>query len=299
MHDTMLNYGRYRYLWIMLLLLLGSLVAYIWHFPIGRPNGGSWLGYTLGTIGAVLIVWLMLLGIRKRRYASRVGSVRGWTSAHVYLGTSLILVTLLHSGFQFGWNIHTLCFVLMLTVIFSGFFGVFAYLRYPALMTTNRQNTTRDQMMEEISELDKSALTLADQVDRSIHDVVLRSVQRTKLGGNFWAQLTAKDRSGEAVLKLRQAVLSHKPNQPEKKASGGQTLVMMVDFIGQTANDQQAESLRRLLDVMCRKQSLATRVARDIQLSALMEIWLFIHVPLSFGLLATLIAHVFSVFFYW
>ena len=299
MHDTMLNYGRYRYLWIMLLLLLGSLVAYIWHFPIGRPNGGSWLGYTLGTIGAVLIVWLMLLGIRKRRYASRVGSVRGWTSAHVYLGTSLILVTLLHSGFQFGWNIHTLCFVLMLFVIFSGFFGVFAYLRYPALMTTNRQNTTRDQMMEEISELDKSALTLADQVDRSIHDVVLRSVQRTKLGGNFWAQLTAKDRSGEAVLKLRQAVLSHKPNQPEKKASGGQTLVMMVDFIGQTVNDQQAESLRRLLDVMCRKQSLATRVARDIQLSALMEIWLFIHVPLSFGLLATLIAHVFSVFFYW
>lgn len=299
MHDTMLNYGRFRYLWIMLLLLIGSLVAYIWHFPIGRPNGGSWLGYTLGTIGAVLIIWLMLLGIRKRRYASRVGSVRGWTSAHVYLGTSLILVTLLHSGFQFGWNIHTLCFVLMLMVIFSGFFGVFAYLRYPALMTTNRQNTTRDQMMEEISELDKSALTLADQVDRSIHDVVLRSVQRTKLGGNFWAQLTAKDRSGEAVLKLRQAVLSHKPNQPEKKASGGQTLVMMVDFIGQTANDQQAESLRRLLDVMCRKQSLATRVARDIQLSALMEIWLFIHVPLSFGLLATLIAHVFSVFFYW
>jgi len=299
MHDNMLNYGRYRYLWIMLLLLLGSLVAYIWHFPIGRPNGGSWLGYTLGTIGAILIVWLMLLGIRKRRYASRVGSVRGWTSAHVYLGTSLILVTLLHSGFQFGWNIHTLCFVLMLLVIFSGFFGVFAYLRYPALMTTNRQNTTRDQMMEEINELDKSALTLADQVDRSIHDAVLRSVQQTQLGGNFWAQLTAKDRSGEAILKLREAVMTPKASQPEKKSSGGQTLVMMVDFIGQTANDQQAESLRRLLDVMCRKQSLSTRVARDIQLSALMEIWLFIHVPLSFGLLATLIAHVFSVFFYW
>ena len=32
------------------------------------PNGGTWLGYTLGTIGALLIVWLMLFGIRKRRY---------------------------------------------------------------------------------------------------------------------------------------------------------------------------------------------------------------------------------------
>jgi hypothetical protein len=140
---------------------------------------------------------------------------------------------------------------------------------------------------------------LADQVDRSVHDVVLRSVQRTKLGGNFWAQLTARDRSGEAVLKLRQAVMQYKPEQAAKKPTGGQTMVMMVDYLSQTTSDQQAESLRRLLDVMCRKQSLATRVARDIQLSALMEIWLFIHVPLSFALLATLIAHVFSVFFYW
>jgi hypothetical protein len=299
MHDTILNFGRYRYLWLSILLVLGSLVAYIVHHPIGRANGGSWLGYTLGTIGAVLIVWLMLLGIRKRRYASNLGSIRGWTSAHIYLGTSLILVTLLHSGFQFGWNIHTLCFVLMILVIFSGFFGVYAYLRYPALMTQNRANTTRDQMLEEIAELDKSALNLADQVDRKIHDVILRSIQRTKLGGNVWAQLTARDDSADAVLQLRSAVMNYKPDEKKKASAGGQTMVMMVDFLSQTSDDKQSEALRRLLDVMCRKQALGTRVARDIQHAALMEIWLFFHVPLSFGLLATLIAHIVSVFFYW
>ena len=42
-----------------------------------------------------------------------------------------------------------------------------------------------------------------------------------------------------------------------------------------------------------------TRVARDIQYQALMEIWLYVHVPLSFALLAALIGHVVSVFFYW
>lgn len=299
MHETMLNHGRYRFLWVALVLLFGSLAAYIWHQPVGTANGGSWLGYTLGTIGAVLIVWLMLLGMRKRKYASGTGTVRGWTSAHIYLGTSLILVVLLHCGFQFGWNIHTLAFVLMLLVIFSGFFGVYGYLRYPTMMTQNRQNTTRNQMLEEIAELDKSALQLADQVDRAVHDVVLRSVHRTKLGGNFWAQLTAKDESGAAIVTLRQAVMNYKPEDQPKKSSGGQTMVMMVDFLSSTSTDKQAESLRRLLDLMCRKQSLASRVARDIQLQSLMEIWLFVHVPLSFGLLATLIAHIVSVFFYW
>jgi hypothetical protein len=301
MHGTMLNHARFRYLWVAIALCVGSIVAYWWHQPIGVPNGGTYLGYTLGTIAALLIVWLMLLGMRKRSYSGSLGTVRGWTSAHIYLGTSLILIATLHCGFQFGWNIHTLCYSLMLLVIFSGFFGVFAYLRYPALMTRNRSNTSRSQMLDEIAELDKSALQLADQVDQSIHDVVLRSIQRTRLGGNFWQQLTAKDGSGFAIVKLRQAVLQRQQDQSAKKpaSSEGQTMVMMVDFLSHTQSDKQADSLRKLLDTMGRKQMLAAKAARDIQYAALMEIWLYIHVPISFALLAALISHIVSVFFYW
>ena len=52
MQQSFINHGGLRWLWISLLLLLGSTVAYLWHAPIDGPNGGSWLGYTLGTIGA-------------------------------------------------------------------------------------------------------------------------------------------------------------------------------------------------------------------------------------------------------
>jgi len=31
----------------------------------------------------------------------------------------------------------------------------------------------------------------------------------------------------------------------------------------------------------------------------LLEVWLFVHVPLTFVLLAALFAHIISVFFYW
>ena len=296
-HDSILDYRGYRWLWIALVLSLGSLAAYIWHDPIGVPNGGSWLGYTLGTIAALLILWLLWFGVRKRRYKSASSSARGWLSAHIYLGASLILISLLHSRFQIRWNMHTLALVLMLAVIFSGFFGVYAYLRYPALMTQNRQDMTRTSMLEEIRDLDQQALSLADQVDQSIHDVVLRSIQKTQLGGGLWSQLTARDASQQALARLKQAVVQSAERKDTNEMS--QTLVMMVDFLAGETTDKQTEALRRLLDVMSRKSALATRVARDIQLQALMEVWLYIHVPLSVALLAALSAHVISVFFYW
>lgn len=300
MHGSFLTHANKRWLWAALILLVASLTAYVWHDPLGAPpNGGTWLGYTLGTIGALLILWLMWFGIRKRRYGTGTGSVRGWLSAHVYLGTTLILIVLLHSGFQFGWNVHTLALVLMLIVIFSGFFGVFAYLRYPTLMTRNRQDATRDAMLEEVAEIDQNALMLADAVDPKIHAIVLRSIENTRLGGGVWDQLTARDDSEAALARLREAVAQREKETKSTKKEMP-TMFAMVDFLaGQSGNDAQTEALRKLIDLLSRKKSLATRVARDIQFQALMEIWLYLHVPLSFALLAALTAHIVSVLFYW
>jgi hypothetical protein len=304
MHDSFLTHANKRWLWVALVLLTGALVAYIWHDPIGPPNGGTWLGYTLGSIGALLIYWLMLFGIRKRTYNNRVGSLRGWLSAHVYLGTALLLIALLHSGFQFGWNLHTLAFVLMTVVIVSGFFGVYAYLRYPHLMTRNRENATRTAMLDEINEIDGNALALADGIDPKIHGYVLRSIERTQLGGGVWSLLNARDGSDIAISKVR--ALLDKREKDGGKGKGAEpatrdmpTMFAMVDFLAGSATDKQSEGLHKLIDLLTRKKSLATRVARDIQFQSLMEIWLYVHVPLSFALLAALTGHIIVVFFYW
>jgi hypothetical protein len=298
MHDSILTYAKSRYLWISLILLIGSIAAYIWHDPGGPPNGGTWLGYTLGTISALLIVWLMFFGIRKRQYLQNIGTLRGWLSAHIFLGTTLILLVLLHAGFQIGWNIHTFTYVLMLIVIFSGFFGLFAYLRYPSMMTRNRESATRDAMLDEVSEIDQNALALADGIDPKIHAVVLRSIENTKLGGGVWTQLRAHDGSDLALESLHKA-LADREKKTESKTSEMPTMFAMVDFLAERATDKQGEAMRKLIDLISRKKSLATKVARDIQFQAMMEIWLYFHVPVSFALLAALIAHIVSSFFYW
>ena len=58
-----------------------------------------------------LIVWLAMLGIRKRAITRGRWSLKAWTSAHVYLGLALIVIGTLHTGFQFGWNVHTVAYV--------------------------------------------------------------------------------------------------------------------------------------------------------------------------------------------
>ena len=110
--------------------------------------------YAPGTIGALLIVWLALFGIRKRAITTGVYSLKAWLSAHVYLGLSLLVIGTLHAGFHFGWNVHTLAYALMVLVIVSGMPGAAAYAVLPQALSANRGETTQRQWLETIRSLD-------------------------------------------------------------------------------------------------------------------------------------------------
>jgi len=74
---------------------------------------------------------------------STLGSVPGWTSAHVMLGLSLAVVVTLHTGFQFGWNVHTLAYVFMMLVIASGVLGLVLYMSAPRQLSDNAAGQSR------------------------------------------------------------------------------------------------------------------------------------------------------------
>ncbi len=282
-HQSILEYKNGRYLKLALALCALAIGAYVWHEPPTvylKPYGGTWLGYTLGTVGAVLILWLMLLGVRKRRYRSGTGSLQGWTSAHVYIGTSLLVIVTLHCAFEFGWNVHTAAYVLMVLVIVSGFFGVYAYLHYPALMTANLGEEQVETVVLKIADLDRKcrrmALDLSDEVNAIVMKSSRASLREPRIRTSFRRRL-----AGDAV------------RCPTRDAGAALTRV------GAKFTGDQAKLNQQLLTAMTQKSVMIDQLRRDRRFRAILEIWLVVHVPLSFALLAALIAHVVSVFYYW
>ena len=294
MYQSILNFKRSRYLWVALTLSIVCLVAYRWHQPIGVPNGGTWLGYTLGTVSAALVIWLLLLGLRKRSYSSNLGTVQGWTSAHIYLGTALLLVATLHSGVQFGMNVHTLAYALMVLVIFSGFFGIFVYVRYPKLMTINRSGDTLDGLLDRVSKTDERSRRAALTAD--LKSLVDNAIEGCHIGGSWWQQLTATDTS---IICVPLAFDSQA--QQQAQSNKDQTLVIdvLANRLSQLSGGDEAGAVQGLLSNFAAKQTLLRRIRRDVQIRAILKIWLYVHVPISFALLAALITHVIVVFFYW
>jgi hypothetical protein len=64
-------------------------------------------------------------------------------------------------------------------------------------------------------------------------------------------------------------------------------------------DSRQAGSIEQVVTLLERKAAALQRVRGYVQRRALLEIWLYIHIPLTFVLIVALLAHIISVFFYW
>ncbi|MDF7776420.1 hypothetical protein P1X14_14290 [Sphingomonas sp. AOB5] len=276
LHDGFLRHKGFRWLKISAVLCLLVTVGYFLADVKPRPNGGSWYGYTLGTIGVLLILWLTALGIRKRAMTAGRWSLKAWTSAHVYLGLSLIVIGTLHTGFQLGWNVHTLAWALMMLVILSGIWGITVYATLPRALSSNREELTQTQMLEGLRAIDRQLHEAAQPLDAQAAGWVQKSLEQNPFEGGILRRLSGKYRgcaTAKALAKIRKATAA----RPD-------------------LGDDPLEKVDSLLE---RKKAMLARVREHLRLKAMLEIWLYVHVPLTFALIAALTAHIVSVFFFW
>ncbi|MDT7933272.1 MAG: hypothetical protein RQ833_01530 [Sphingomonadaceae bacterium] len=276
-HEGFMRHRGYRWLKLSAILIALCIATYAMADVQPRPNGGTWVGYTLGTIGVLLILWLSLLGVRKRAITPGKWSLKAWTSAHVYLGLSLIVIGTLHTGFQFGWNVHTLAYGLMMLVILSGIYGVIAYDTLPRALSDNRSEMTQRQMLDAIAGLDRQLHEAALPLPAEEAELVEGSIRRTRLGGGLFERLSGRSPRCGNVRALRElgARLDRERGSP------------------------RSEMLSRVVALLDRKEQALELARRHIQIRARLEVWLFVHVPATFALIAALGAHIFSVFYYW
>lgn len=270
-HISFLRHRSWRWLKVATVLCLVVIVSYLLIDVEPRHNGGTWYGYTLGTIGAGLIVWLSLLGIRKRRMSEGKWSLKAWTSAHVYLGLALIVIGTMHTGFQLGWNVHTLAWALMILVIVSGIYGIVVYAMLPEKISANRREMTKGEMLDALAAIDRQLDNASQPLGRAESDLVIAALEQdpfafgivTRLSGNY-----RKCRTTAALKAFGEGV----------------------------AHDEATDKVVKLLR---KRRAQLDQIRRQMKLRALLDIWLFVHVPVTIALLAALTAHIISVFYYW
>lgn len=275
-HESFLAHRSYHWAKISAFLALFALATYLLIDVEPRHNGGSWYGYILGTIGLGLIVWLSWLGIRKRRPTPGSWSLKGWTSAHVWLGLSLVVIGTLHTGFQLGWNVHTLAWALMMLVIATGIYGITAYATLPTKLSENRREMTREEMVDSLAAIDRQLESAAQPLAREDADFIIAALEQDVFDAGLMARLRGPD-SHDATRRALENI------------SAGRA----YDRDGQDADQQKVRAL------LGRRASQIDQIRRQMRTKALLEIWLYIHVPLTIALLAALAAHVISVFYYW
>ena len=271
-HEGFLRYANFRWAKISGGLCLLVITSYALIDVTPRPNGGSWYGYTLGTIGALLILWLTALGYRKRKMTRDAWSLKAWVSAHVYLGLSLVVIGTWHTGFQLGWNVHTLAWALMMLVILSGLYGVIVYATLPAALSNNRDEMTQMQMLEAIRAFDRQLHAAAQPLSPEDTAPVLASLDEDPFAGGIRARLTGRYPKDATAAALRALSLAHGGN---------------------------ADARQKVIGLLSQKEAALARLRAHLRIRAMLEIWLYVHVPLTFALIAALSAHIISVFFYW
>ncbi|MGA0839637.1 MAG: hypothetical protein ACO3Z6_06450 [Pseudomonadales bacterium] len=293
MHQGLLNWHGYRYLRWTIVLLVATVSLYVSQYGESHPpQGSTWQGYVLGIAGAIGIIWLALLGIRKRSYRSRLGTLGGWASAHVYLGALVLVLSTLHSAFELTtFNVHTLTYWLMLLVVLSGFFGLYVYVHLPARRSANLEGHQPDHWIETLREIDRR---IADQASRLRLDVaveIMSALRGTTLGGTGADQLLGRDRS---------QMWSHSQNSQVANTDQRAIIERLSEVLPIAPTDaDQTTLLSELFTLFGERQLLLRRLRHDIRHAAWLRVWLHLHIPCTFALLIALSVHVFSILFYW
>jgi hypothetical protein len=275
-HEGFLRHRRFRWLKIAILLSLTAAAVYLATDVQPRHNGGSWLGYTLGTIGALLILWLTMLGVRKRAMTGGRWSLKSWTSAHVYLGLALVVVATLHTGFQFGWNVHTLAYGLMMLVVASGIYGISVYATLPDELSDNRAEMTRPQMIDAVAKVDQQLQAAAQPLGTGDSEIVRLSLSEDPFRGGLVRRLSGNFSNCRNLKALKRMRVRAEQAEGEEEAA-----------------------IVKVIELMQRKSAALGRIRRHLRIKALLEVWLYVHVPITFATIAALAAHIVSVFFYW
>ncbi|HEY2827085.1 MAG TPA: hypothetical protein VGJ04_05740, partial [Pirellulales bacterium] len=269
-----------------------------------------------------IMLFEFMLWPRKHFRVWRVGMVKTWLRAHIWLGLLTVPLILLHSGFAWGGQLTTILAWLFIAVIVSGIFGLIMQQWLPRVML--------DELPAEtiVSQIDNVAQNLCGEAEQLVAAVCGLEVEeltaaRTgqfvapavdddpeSAGGPRYVTIGAVRQVGNVQGRVLQTqVIEPIPGcQPLAEAFIQDIAPFLLDGSEQstladshraanyfqrlrTALDPQTHEIIDVLESYCDQRRQFNRQRR---LHRLLHGWLLIHLPLSVVLIVLMFIHIFT-----
>lgn len=257
MHESFLRYRGFRWLKLAGLGFAATLAT----LAVPPAWWRAVVVYGLGTLAAGLLLWLLAFAYRRRQYPTRGAPLRGWLSAHVYLGVLPLVLVPVHASFRFGANVHTLAFVLTAAVILTGLGWAACYGTIPAEMTRNRREGKLVELLDEVARVETQCLGLRGNLPEHVADLVDEALGQRRFG---WGGRPATD----VITRLR------------------------------AASGADRETVDRLLPLLAWRDRALGQARRETALFRWLTLWRWLHLPLAFAAVAAVSVHVLAVLHY-
>ncbi len=249
---------------------------------IAATVGALWLNGKYNTLPnyAYLTGWALLAGmfvltiynVRKKLPFLPLGKSETWLQIHIYLGFFTTLLFLIHLNFRapHGWFEITLAWLFVL-VSGSGFVGLFFSRVLPRRLATRGGEV----IFEKIPALRHALKTEAE-------DLAVGQEAKSPVIAEFYAKRLAAFFSGPKNFWNHLA-------ESRREVSG---LLAELEDLRRFASDIDKEKISKLAALVRQKDGLDYH--RALQLA--LRLWLFVHIPLTYGLLIFTALHIILVF---
>lgn len=255
---------------LMILTIASAVLAAARRYGLNGHLNGTWLTLRwitgllgLGSIGAVLTY-----SARKQVYTRRVGPLRYWKLAHVYLGLLAGIVLLIHGGRDSGGLLTSSLMVSFDVTIVAGLFGIACYLIVPRIMTSIEGDPLLIEDLRARRQELRETLALIDTSDDQLRHLI-------------------KEKMRKRFFSLRYLLRQYLRREQLTK--------MLAEAREEFQDDAEALSdpkARRSLIEAVEATATLRRVDSLIYLHQLLKLWLAPHVVSASIMLALMLVHI-------
>jgi len=263
-------------------------VGYFVLSPQTLYKPGDDIGYNMGVVGGLMMVFLLLYPLRKRvSFLSKLGVLPTWFKWHMVFGIMGPALIVLHSTFHVNSVNAAVAMVCMLLVSGSGTFGRFFYTKihhglYGRQATVNELKAALEQSGDE-----KSVFGFAPGIEKSLEDFRVSAEKYAQASGigfvNFIrAGIQARMLSGSLTGELQQ--------------------IMHARAKDSNFTAAQQQSMEALFNEYREKIGAYLGAVRDASqfrtYERLFSYWHIFHIPLVYMMVFSAVYHVYAVHAY-